>query len=342
VVALRSSSGCLTAVLAGLVALLLAVVLGVAVVEGVQGACVPAEAATVSQPAAASAADSIPANYLALYQQVGPQYGLPWTVLAGIGEVESDHGRSNEPGVHSGANYAGAEGPMQFLPETFRQYGSGDIYNPADAIPATARMLKANGAPGNMRGAIFAYNHLQSYVDAVLGWAAKYGNGKYSVGGDNNRPSVCVGGGGSATMGSPNGTLGERIVYWASTQMGIVYQFGGGGPSGPNVGTNSRGDGKPGWDCSGIAEFAVYRATGGRVDLPHNTVAQYDDTSQVTHVDKSQLQPGDLVFFYTSMDHMGIYIGGGQMIEAPHTGDVVKVAPVTVDPLVAAARVIGS
>ena len=48
--------------------------------------------------------------------------GLPWAVLAGIGEVESDHGQSTRAGVHSGANYAGAEGPMQFEPATFAQY----------------------------------------------------------------------------------------------------------------------------------------------------------------------------------------------------------------------------
>ena len=50
--------------------------------------------------------------------------GLPWGVLAGIGEVESDHGQSTAPGVHSGANFAGAEGPMQFEPATFARYAT--------------------------------------------------------------------------------------------------------------------------------------------------------------------------------------------------------------------------
>ena len=88
---------------------------------------------TTSAASQASAASSggpsvqaltaIPPAYLALYiaaAQTCP--GLPWAVLAGIGKVESDHGQSDAPGVHSGANYAGAEGPMQFEPATFAQY----------------------------------------------------------------------------------------------------------------------------------------------------------------------------------------------------------------------------
>ena len=71
-------------------------------------------AAQGGQPTASSDAhDSIPANYLALFQETGSKYGVPWVVLAGIGEVESDDGRSSLPGVHSGANAFGAAGPMQ-------------------------------------------------------------------------------------------------------------------------------------------------------------------------------------------------------------------------------------
>jgi hypothetical protein len=71
-------------------------------------------------PTARSAAtSSIPPTMLALYQKAAATCpGLPWTVLAGTGTVESDNGQSNLPGVHSGANAAGAEGPMQFEPAT--------------------------------------------------------------------------------------------------------------------------------------------------------------------------------------------------------------------------------
>jgi hypothetical protein len=72
-------------------------------------------------PAASSAATAqIPPAMLTLYQEAAATCpGLPWTMLAAIGTVESDNGQSNLPGVHSGANAAGAEGPMQFEPRTF-------------------------------------------------------------------------------------------------------------------------------------------------------------------------------------------------------------------------------
>src|ERR1035437_8026662 len=132
------------------------------------------------------ALSDIPPAYLVLYMgaaQTCP--GLPWGVLAGIGKVESDHGQSDAPGVHSGANYAGAEGPMQFEPATFAQYavdgdhdGKLDVYDPADAIYTAAAMLCANGAaagtPAGIRQAIFAYNHSGAYVTYVLASAARY------------------------------------------------------------------------------------------------------------------------------------------------------------------------
>src|SRR5262249_21388054 len=111
--------------------------------------------------------------------------GLSWTVLAAIGKVETDHGRSTLPGVHSGANSAGAEGVMQFEPATFATYDEpvppGGVnppspYDPADAIYAAARMLCANGARNgaNINAAIFACNHADWYVKEVLAQAQQY------------------------------------------------------------------------------------------------------------------------------------------------------------------------
>src|SRR6266704_90743 len=140
-------------------------------------------------PAASSRAD-IPADYLTLYRSAASTCrGLSWTVLAGIGKVESDHGRSPLPGVRSGENSAGAGGPMQFLSGTWSRYGrGGDRYDPADAIPAAARLLCANGIGRGgghdpcprMRGtasqhrAIHAYNHACWYVRQVLDFASSY------------------------------------------------------------------------------------------------------------------------------------------------------------------------
>jgi Transglycosylase SLT domain len=137
------------------------------------------------EPVTLTRAD-IPADYLAWYVSAARTCpGLPWPILAGIGKVETDHGRSPLPGVHSGANAAGAEGPMQFLPGTFDQYAVNadpaqplSPYDPADAIYSAARMLCANGARnGSTAGieqAIFTYNHANWYVTEVMTWASTY------------------------------------------------------------------------------------------------------------------------------------------------------------------------
>jgi hypothetical protein len=126
----------------------------------------------------------IPADYLALYRASAKTCpGLPWGVLAGIGKVETNHGRSGAPGVISGVNAFGCcAGPMQFNirngpPSTWDHYGrGGNVYDPADAIPAATRLLCANGARGSrdLRGAIYAYNHAWWYVAQVLTLARAY------------------------------------------------------------------------------------------------------------------------------------------------------------------------
>src|SRR4051794_41361119 len=131
-------------------------------------------------PSAAALAD-IPGNYLQWIQGAGARYGLDWTVIAGIYSVETDFGRSNLPGVRSGENSAGAGGPGQFLSGTWDRYGidgdrngSSNRYDPADAIPGTANLLRHNGAPADYGRAVFAYNHASWYVQDVLAAAARY------------------------------------------------------------------------------------------------------------------------------------------------------------------------
>lgn len=135
-------------------------------------------AAVVSTPTQASGYDpsgaarnDIPPAYLKLYMQAGEGYGVDWAILAAIGWRETNHGRPNRCPTSS----AGARGPMQFMPGTWAGYGEdGDVCDPRDAIPAAARLLKANGAPGDYQRALFAYNPAQWYVDQVLEQAAKY------------------------------------------------------------------------------------------------------------------------------------------------------------------------
>lgn len=76
------------------------------------------------------------------------------------------------------------------------------------------------------------------------------------------------------------------------------------------------------FDCSGLTKYAWGRAG---VSLPHQSRAQY---ASVPHVSKTEAQPGDLIFYYSPIGHVGIYLGGGQMIHAPQTGDVVKISTV--------------
>ncbi len=143
-----------------------------------------ARGASSAPPPSRAARAQIPADYLALYRASARSCpGLPWGVLAGIGKVETNHGRSGAPGVRSGVNAFGCcAGPMQFNvrngpPSTWDHYGAGgNVYDPRAAIPAAARLLCANGARGgrDLHGAVYAYNHAGWYVDQVLALARAY------------------------------------------------------------------------------------------------------------------------------------------------------------------------
>ena len=258
------------------------------------------------QPTATSAATSkIPPAMLALYQGAATTCsGLPWTVLAAIGTVESDNGQSTLPGVHSGANAAGAEGIMQFEPATFAEYdepvpaGGADPpnpYDPTDAVYAAARLLCANGASGggNLPRAVYAYNHSTAYVSHVLALAQSYGS--------------------AGPAAAAPAEAATEAAEWALSQIGTPYVWGGETPG-------------FGFDCSGLVQ-AAYGAAG--VSLPRVAQDQYDATPKVPP--GSLLQTGDLVFFGSGpdvIDHVGIFVGvvGGEdvMVDAPHTGADVR------------------
>jgi membrane-bound lytic murein transglycosylase B len=102
---------------------------------------------------------------LGYYKAAEAELGVPWYYLAGIHLVETRMGRIR------GNSEANAQGPMQFLPATWAQYGNGgDINSNKDAIAAAGRYLKRNGAPGDMRNAVWNYNHDYRYVEAVLAY----------------------------------------------------------------------------------------------------------------------------------------------------------------------------
>ena len=116
-------------------------------------------------------------EYVRLYRESAEKYGFgeDWYVLAAVGKVESDHG------ANMGPSSAGAMGPMQFLPSTWKTSGvdgDGDgeanIMDPEDAIPAAARYLRDGGAPEDWYRALYTYNHADWYVKKVLAVAEAY------------------------------------------------------------------------------------------------------------------------------------------------------------------------
>ena len=141
---------------------------------------VPAEVST-SLPVDATPAAGRPDSYIQLFKDSAARYcpGLSWTVLAAIGQIESADGQNMGPST------AGALGPMQFLPSTWRLWGidgfgdtgTPNIMNPFDAVPSAARLLCADGAASggqDLRNAIFDYNHATWYVNEVLTLAGEY------------------------------------------------------------------------------------------------------------------------------------------------------------------------
>ena len=117
---------------------------------------------------------------------------------------------------------------------------------------------------------------------------------------------------------SPNANV-AAVLQAAYSMIGTPYQYGGSSP-------------ETGFDCSGFTMWAWSHAG---VYLPHSSAAQFASLPQVA---QSDLQPGDLVFFYSPISHVGIYVGGGSMIHSPQTGSVVSVVPIYWDSFVGATR----
>lgn len=180
-IALAGAAACALALAVGMASL--AAVVGGGAQAGVLAGQLGTVPGSSGYGISARARQDIPAAYLRLYLLAAHRYGLDWAILAGIGKVECDHGRDQDPScTQEGAvNNAGAGGPAQFLASTWSVYGVSaagrgvpDRWNPADAILAMASYLRASGAPADYRDAIYAYNHAWWYVAEVERWAAMY------------------------------------------------------------------------------------------------------------------------------------------------------------------------
>ena len=173
-------------------------------------------------------------------------------------------------------------------------------YDAVDAVYSAKAMLCADGAGAvpTLRTAIEEYNHSDSYADTVLALSLAIAE----------NPTV-------------SGTVLAAISF-AAQHLGTPYLWGGTGPGG--------------FDCSGLVQ-AAYRSAG--ISLPRVAQAQFDAGPAVP--DNATVQPGDLVFYGSGpsgVDHVGLYVGAGEMIDAPHTGALVRVDDADWPDLVGATR----
>jgi cell wall-associated NlpC family hydrolase len=311
----------------------------------------PVTTGTVA-PSSAAIAD-IPANYLALYQQAAARFGIDWAVLAAIGKIECDHGRSQAAGCNppGSVNAKGATGPMQFLGSTWRAAtppmtvpavgppttstaqgyatdGDGDgianVWDPADAIAGAARLLAANGAPADYRQAIYAYNPDPAYVDAVLAQAAQYR--------------------GAFAPGAPAGV--QAVLAWAVAHVGrFTYNLGSPTDRGGTVqNMQNREPAGTTCDCSMYVRWALAQAgidaglttstqwTGNGLLPNTDTPAQTPEVSRGVGSDPpvGGYRPGDLIFFGHDdgpTGHVALWLGSGQIVQCSASGDGSNIRP---------------
>ncbi len=311
----------------------------------------PTRAATYA-PSPVAVSD-IPSDFLALYQRAAARFGIDWAVLAAIGKLECDHGRLQAPGCNppGTVNRAGATGPMQFLGPSWRAGtplgavpavgpptstaaegyatdgdgdGIADVWNPADAIAAAARLLRANGAPGDYRRAVFAYNPSDAYVDGVLVKADEY------------RGAFAPGASGSA----------QAVLAWAVAHVGrFTYNLGPPTDRGGSV-QDMQGREPSGstCDCSMFARWAFAQAG---IDIGLTTSTQWTangllpsgDTPQTTARVTRGLgaspppggyQPADLIFFGVDDGpggHVALWLGDGQIVQCSSSGGGSNIRP---------------
>lgn len=292
-----------------------------------------------SQPSDVAVAD-IPTTYLVDYEQAGLRFGIDWAVLAAIGKVECDHGRSDAPGCNppGSVNSAGATGPMQFIGSTWRvgtpamtvpapgppvvglgggyaTDGDGDgianVWDPADAIASAARFLRENGAPQDYRAALLAYDDSPGYAAKVLTQAAEYRS--------------------DFAPGATGGAL--RALSWAVAHVGTFsgYSQGATTDRGGSVSDMQTSEPSGTCDCSMFARWAMAQAG---VDIGLTTVQQWYANGLLPNTDEPAstpvvsrgvgpdpppggYRPGDLIFFGHGPGdegHVALWLGDGLIV----------------------------
>lgn len=266
--------------------------------------------------------------------------GITAPVLAALYSVENGF----RYGPTAPVSPAGARGPGQFMPGTWDAYGKdadgdgkADVLGIADPVMASGNLLCDSWSQiekwkqdGRVEGDTLALT-LAAY-NAGLGAVLRSGGMPSGLPDYENQTKPYVAKILSARpvferMLSPFialalsvGDAGQRVIDEASRYLGLPYVWGGGSIHGPSGG---------GFDCSGLTSFAMHAAAG--IALPRTSEMQWHVG---TEIPMSEALPGDLVFGNWQAGgpgHVGIYIGGGQMVHAPTTGDVVRVGDVFAD-----------
>jgi peptidoglycan DL-endopeptidase CwlO len=161
----------------------------------------------------------------------------------------------------------------------------------------------ANNSGSNSSGSNDSGSNSSGSNDSGSSGTTNTSGGSSGSSGDSGSSS---GGGSSAP---PVSSLASVAVNAALNQQGVPYRY---ATSSPGVA----------FDCSGLTKYAWGKAG---VYLPHQSAQQF---ASIPHVSKDAAQPGDLLFYYSPISHVGVYLGGGQLVHAPATGDVVKIASV--------------
>jgi cell wall-associated NlpC family hydrolase len=263
---------------------------------------------------------TVPAAYASLIQQWGslcPQLSPP--LLAAQMYQESGFNPNAVSPV-------GAQGIAQFMPATWQIYGidpthahaSPDVWDPADAIPSAATYdcqlaQDTKNVPGNSTSNMLAAYNAGPYAvisaDGIPGYTQTE---NYVTSIDRLAQSF------AATTVISFSEQAAGAIYYAQSKLGTPYLWGGEGLASQNYE----------FDCSGLTQ-AAYASVG--ISIPRVAADQW---YAGPHPSRSQLQPGDLVFFSTDpnnpamIHHVGIYVGGGMMIDAPHTGAVIRYDPI--------------
>lgn len=252
----------------------------------------------------------IPAEIQRLYEAAGARFGVPWTLLAGVGMAETAHGRVRA------TSSAGAQGLMQFMPSTFAAYGidgdgdgRADIWNDADSVFSAANYLVASGVRNGQEGvkqALFAYNHADWYVGDVLFYAHSYGGGQVLGGTSGCVPGTGVG---DPTLPSLTPERLRVVLAWAQGRLGLPYRMGANGPDA--------------YDCSSFVQGA-YAQIG--LALPRTAEEQRNwlAAGNGYRVPLGQERPGDLIFIdsYLGPDR----IGHVAMVWDPATSQTIEAA----------------